>query len=114
MAGGSRSTTVVPVRRLRSCALPTRTPARAVRVRLTFAMECSGRRPGARYLTAGPPAPSPCDLLDRELHAAGLDFREDVPGCELLGREDARARDLLLVDEHRPGARDRRREEALR
>jgi hypothetical protein len=52
IAGGFRRTTVVPVRRRRSCAWPTRTPRMAVSVRFETMLGASGTAgPSARYLT---------------------------------------------------------------
>src|SRR5439155_2509432 len=52
IAGGSSSTTVVPVRRRRSCAWPTRTPRIAVSVRFdAMAPLPESRRPSEFYLT---------------------------------------------------------------
>src|SRR3989442_1192809 len=105
MAGGLIRTTVVPVRRRKSCAWPTRTPRMAVNVSfaaIDFPSEFAA--PLGPYLTHLRGRSKGWvlrrEVLKVEAHAAGLQLRDDQAWRQLFRRQDTGSRNLLSVDQH--------------
>src|SRR3989454_6795185 len=103
MAGGSRRTTVVPVRRSRFCAWPTRTPRIAVSV--AFAAMASTRNfEGTAggifngYATLGRTLSR--EVCNRERNLVCRELRHDEIRGEFLRGEDPGARESFRVDHH--------------
>src|SRR5256885_7043157 len=104
MAGGSRRTTVVPVRRRRSCAWPTRTPRIAVKVSFAARSPPDFAAPSRPYLTHLRDVRREWalqrEVLEVEAHAAGLQLGDDQARRQLFRRQDTGSRNLLSVDQH--------------
>src|SRR5256885_4470594 len=129
IAGGSSRTTVVPVRRRRSWAWPTRTPRMAVSVRFeTMSSDPRGAET-ARGLFNGcatgggrefvPPSRGTRPMSNRkvfhmEFHAAILEFGQQVLRRKLLRGEDSRPRDAPREDHDDAGRGGRRGQEPFR
>src|SRR3989442_8130105 len=117
IAGGSRSTTVVPVRRLMSCAWPTRTPRIAVSVE--FAAMASTRNfagtAGAVFNgCATASTDSAREIRDGEGDLARGEFRHHEFRWKFFRGEDARAWQASRVDHHNRSRGRRRGQEAFR
>src|SRR5881296_1216933 len=115
MAGGSRRTTVVPVRRPRFCAWPTRTPRIAVSVEfaaMASTRNFDGTAGGvfngcARRTLSG-------EVRNRERNLVCRELRHDEVRGEFLRREDAGARESFRVDHHDGCCRRGRGQETFR
>src|SRR5574340_1330103 len=95
IAGGSRRTTVVPLRTARSWAWPTRTPFKAVRVRFAAGIASHGRAAAERARAIkNPRGVLSRELLDPERDAAGLELGEQGFERELLDGQDTGPRHL--------------------
>src|SRR2546428_6170866 len=119
IAGGSSRTTVVPVRRRKSCAWPTRTPRMAVNV--SFAAIDSPPEfaaPSRPYLTHLRDVRREWalqrEVLEVEAHAAGLQLGDDQARRQLFRRQDTGARNLLSVDQHHRSGSGRGGQESFR
>src|SRR6059036_3339264 len=103
MAGGSRRTTVVPVRRPRFCAWPTRTPRIAVSVEFA-AMASTRNFDGTAggifngYARLGRTLPG--EVRNRERDLVCRELRHDEIRGEFLRGEDPGARESFRVDHH--------------
>src|SRR5437879_9731084 len=117
MAGGSRRTTVVPVRRSRFCAWPTRTPRIAVSVE--FAAMASTRNfaetAGAVYNGwEGPPTDLRGHVRDGERDFARGELRHDEIRRKFFRGQDAGAWQAFRVNQHHSRRRCRRGQEPFR
>src|SRR5881296_1050040 len=116
IAGGSRRTTVVPVRRRMSCAWPTRTPRIAVSVE--FATMASTRNfegtAGAVFNgCATASTESAREIRDGEGDLACGELRHHEIRRKFFRGEDACARKASRVDHHHRGRRRRGGQEAF-
>src|SRR5436309_335779 len=116
IAGGSRSTTVVPVRLRMSCVWPTRTPRIAVSV--DFAAMASTRNfegtAGAVFNgCAMDSQDSARKIRDGERDLSGSEFRHHQIRRKFFRGEDARVRKASRVDHHYRGRGRRRGQESL-
>src|SRR2546428_540565 len=118
MAGGSRRTTVVPVRRRKSCAWPTRTPRIAVKVSFAARSPPDFAAPSRPYLTHLRDVRREWalqrEVLEVEAHAAGLQLGDDQARRQLFRRQDTGSRNLLSVDQHHRSGSGRGGQESFR
>src|SRR5438128_11331912 len=117
MAGGSRRTTVVPVRRSRFCAWPTRTPRIAVSVEfaaMASTRNFEGTATGIFNGCATASTISEREIPDAEGNPARGELRDHEIRRKFFRGEDAGARKASRVDHHHGGRGSRRRQEAFR
>src|SRR5437870_4690599 len=117
IAGGSRRTTVVPVRRRMSCAWPTRTPRIAVSVEfaaMASTRNFEGTATGIFNGCATASTISEWEVPDGEGNPARGELRNHEIRRKFFRGEDARARKAFRVDHHHRGRRRRRGQEAFR
>src|SRR5712691_2936017 len=117
IAGGSRRTTVVPVRRRMSCAWPTRTPRIAVSVEFA-AMASTRNFEGTAAAIFNGCATASMDsawqIRDGEGDPAYGELRHHESRRKFLRGEDARTRKAFRVNHHHGGRGRRRGQETFR